>query len=99
MNHGLITWGQTAREAYDRHIELVTKAEKFVFRVPLPVTRASSPGRQGPGHGQRNTEHIAAKLHGSLNKILEFDDSPDVLAFLAREDAERITRIGAATPD
>jgi NAD(P)-dependent dehydrogenase (short-subunit alcohol dehydrogenase family) len=33
------------------------------------------------------------------HRILEFDDSPEVLAFLAREDAERITRIGAATPD
>ncbi|HET7436055.1 MAG TPA: SDR family oxidoreductase, partial [Thermoanaerobaculia bacterium] len=37
---------------------------------------------------------------GALNgRILEFDDSPEVLAFLAREDAERITQIGAATPD
>src|SRR3954470_24136072 len=25
MNHGLITWGDTAREAYDKHIELVTR--------------------------------------------------------------------------
>src|SRR5204862_5313136 len=29
MNHGLITWGATPKEAYDRHIELVTKAEGF----------------------------------------------------------------------
>ena len=30
MNHGLITWGDTAREAYARHIELVTRAEQFI---------------------------------------------------------------------
>src|SRR5438105_9389175 len=30
MNHGLITWGSSAREAYERHIDLVTKAEKFL---------------------------------------------------------------------
>ena len=30
MNHGLITWGDSAREAYDRHVELVSKAEAFV---------------------------------------------------------------------
>src|SRR3954463_9943833 len=27
MNHGLITWGDTAQQAYSRHIALVTKAE------------------------------------------------------------------------
>src|SRR5581483_3282004 len=30
MNHGLITWGDTAKEAYDRHIALVTRAEEFI---------------------------------------------------------------------
>ena len=30
MNHGLITWGETAQEAYERHIALVTKAEEFL---------------------------------------------------------------------
>ncbi len=29
MNHGLITWGASAKEAYDRHIEVVSRAEKF----------------------------------------------------------------------
>jgi rhamnose utilization protein RhaD (predicted bifunctional aldolase and dehydrogenase)/NAD(P)-dependent dehydrogenase (short-subunit alcohol dehydrogenase family) len=29
MKHGLITWGGSARESYDRHIELVGKAEAF----------------------------------------------------------------------
>ncbi|MDQ3282370.1 MAG: SDR family oxidoreductase, partial [Acidobacteriota bacterium] len=42
----------------------------------------------------------ALQIRGALNgRVLEFDDSPDTLAFLAREDAERITQIGAATPD
>src|SRR5712691_1583839 len=30
MNHGLITWGETVREAYERHIELVSRAEEFL---------------------------------------------------------------------
>ena len=29
MNHGLITWGDSVQEAYERHIELVTRAEQF----------------------------------------------------------------------
>ena len=31
MNHGLITWGATPMDAYERHMEIVKKAEKFVW--------------------------------------------------------------------
>ena len=30
VNHGLFTFGETAKESYDRHIEAVTLAEKFI---------------------------------------------------------------------
>jgi len=30
MKHGLITWGETARESYEKTIELVTKAERYL---------------------------------------------------------------------
>ena len=30
MNHGLITWGETCREAYERHITLTTQAEEYL---------------------------------------------------------------------
>ncbi len=30
MQHGLITWGEEAKTAYDTHIELVTKVEEFI---------------------------------------------------------------------
>jgi len=30
VNHGLFTFGETAKESYDRHIEAVTRAENFI---------------------------------------------------------------------
>src|SRR4051812_32191614 len=42
MNHGLITWGETAEEAYARHIELVTRAEGFLKREPAASGRAEA---------------------------------------------------------
>lgn len=30
MKHGLVTWGENARESYESHIKLVTLAEKFL---------------------------------------------------------------------
>jgi NAD(P)-dependent dehydrogenase (short-subunit alcohol dehydrogenase family) len=42
----------------------------------------------------------SAQLRGALGgRILEFDDSAEVLDFLSRQDAHRITQIGPATPD
>ncbi|HEX8254271.1 MAG TPA: SDR family oxidoreductase, partial [Thermoanaerobaculia bacterium] len=42
----------------------------------------------------------ALQIRGALgHRILEFDDSPETLAFLARNDVHEVTQIGAATPD
>jgi rhamnulose-1-phosphate aldolase/alcohol dehydrogenase len=92
MNHGLITWGETVQEAYDRHIELVTRAERHGVRSPRPPLSSVEAGEM--------TTTIAPKIRGALGgRILELDDSPETLAFLARADAARITQLGAATPD
>lgn len=44
MGHGLVTWGETARESYETLIELTTKAEDYVSRHarrPLIVSEAT----------------------------------------------------------
>jgi len=50
-----------------------------------------------------SVHQIAPSIRGALCQnrkyVLEFDDSPEVLEFLARDDAAKITQIGAATPD
>jgi rhamnulose-1-phosphate aldolase/alcohol dehydrogenase len=99
MNHGLITWGGSPKEAYERHVELVSRAEKFLLECggSPPLLHSES------GSKTAALQKIAPALRGALCKdrkfILEFDDSPEVLEFLARQDAKRITQIGPATPD
>jgi len=94
MNHGLITWGDTAREAYEKHIALVTKAEEWL---------ASRSRSSASPASTVDATVLAATIRGALGAkrsvILEFDGSDDVLRFLARDDARRITQIGPATPD
>jgi rhamnulose-1-phosphate aldolase/alcohol dehydrogenase len=94
MNHGLITWGESAREAYERHIALVTKAEEWL----ASRSRPSSPHASAV-----DATALAPAIRGALGAkrsvILEFDGSDDVLRFLGRDDAKRITQIGPATPD
>jgi rhamnulose-1-phosphate aldolase/alcohol dehydrogenase len=95
MNHGLITWGDSSREAYERHIELVTRAEEF-----LAARRTAGPA---PAASTLDAAGLAPSLRGALSGnrsvVLELDDSADVLQFLGRDDLERMTQIGAATPD
>jgi rhamnulose-1-phosphate aldolase/alcohol dehydrogenase len=101
MNHGLITWGASPREAYDRHVELVTRAEEWLARLgsrdAVHEERAPAPPLT------RLPPDAAPRVRGALGRsrpvILELDDSDEVLSFLARDDAERITQIGPATPD
>ena len=92
MNHGLITWGATAKEAYDRHIELVSRAEAFV--PPRPEARGPRP---------QDAATIAPVLRGALSQrrslVLELDDSDAVMQFVARPDLDRVSQQGAATPD
>jgi rhamnulose-1-phosphate aldolase/alcohol dehydrogenase len=91
MNHGLITWGDSAREAYERHIELVTRAEQFGVR------RAQTPLSE---HTKAVAAATALHIRGALGgRILELDDSAETLAVLSQEVAARVTQIGAATPD
>src|SRR5258708_6393731 len=108
MNHGLITWGTTVREAYERHIELVSRAEEFLEAARVKKvtgTQVASPPSAGlPARDSGDDrERIGVRIRGALGRersvILEFDDSDDVLRFLEREDAARITQAGAATPD
>jgi len=45
LKHGIVTWGETAREAYSAMIELVTRAEEFAARratKPLVVVLPAS---------------------------------------------------------
>ncbi len=99
MNHGLITWGKTIQEAYERHIELVSRAEGFLEKQASAIEAVSS-----PTHSHADAyDAIGVRIRGALGHerpvILEFDGGADVLRFLARVDAEQITQVGAATPD
>ncbi|MFL6244567.1 MAG: class II aldolase/adducin family protein, partial [Thermoanaerobaculia bacterium] len=95
MNHGLITWGDSAGEAYERHIELVTQAENRL--APAGVGGQAS-GSQRPKHENSQTPDprpliaVSLQIRAALGgRILELDDSPETLAFLAREDAKQST--------
>ena len=44
QQHGIVTWGSTAEEAYTHMIELVSMAEEYAERNSKPRTTTSVPG-------------------------------------------------------
>jgi rhamnose utilization protein RhaD (predicted bifunctional aldolase and dehydrogenase)/NAD(P)-dependent dehydrogenase (short-subunit alcohol dehydrogenase family) len=90
MNHGLFTFGDTAKEAYDRHIHLVTQAELFIGAEDTP--EQAGPVRADP-------LDIARIRHAIGPMIVSRHADPATMAFARRPDLAEITRRGPATPD
>jgi rhamnose utilization protein RhaD (predicted bifunctional aldolase and dehydrogenase)/NAD(P)-dependent dehydrogenase (short-subunit alcohol dehydrogenase family) len=104
--HGIVTFGATAREAYERMIEMVTLAEAFIASRRKTVLVAASAPRK---HAE--LAEIAPivrgvcsakdnKLEGAWHRlILEFRATDAVLNFVNNGDLARISQLGVVTPD
>jgi rhamnose utilization protein RhaD (predicted bifunctional aldolase and dehydrogenase)/NAD(P)-dependent dehydrogenase (short-subunit alcohol dehydrogenase family) len=98
LQHGLFTFGETAKESYQRHIDAVDAAERFIsakMEARLVVRGNPEPVRY---------EALAPILRGLLSTterryLLNLRRGPAVEAFLARADLESLTQRGTATPD
>ena len=104
-NHGLFTWGDTAKGAYDAHIDLVTRAEDYAGAQPAGK-KVFGALAQRPLEAARRREvatAVAPTLRGMVSKgrraVLRYDDSPDVLDFVGSERGRELSGIGPATPD
>jgi rhamnose utilization protein RhaD (predicted bifunctional aldolase and dehydrogenase)/NAD(P)-dependent dehydrogenase (short-subunit alcohol dehydrogenase family) len=98
LKHGLFTFGETARESYERHIAAVDAAERFASKK-LEGARASRRPRMQIPYGT-----FAPLIRGRLGAgkrhyVLTLRRSPAIDAFLARTDLASVTQRGPATPD
>jgi len=99
LNHGIFSFGETARESYERMIELVTLAEKY-----LDSKRAWSvpPNRFTAGTVDANAQAgLRRKLSDTAGTplILKTVISERTLGFARHPELARISQQGPATPD
>ncbi len=99
LSHGIFSFGETAREAYERMIELVTRAEKY-----LDSKRAWSvaPKDFGSGTVDANAQTaLRRKLSDIAGSplILKTVTNERTLAFAQHPRAVTISQQGPATPD
>jgi rhamnose utilization protein RhaD (predicted bifunctional aldolase and dehydrogenase)/NAD(P)-dependent dehydrogenase (short-subunit alcohol dehydrogenase family) len=103
--HGIVTWGEDAREAYERMIEMVSLAENFIARNRKSVAIAYASGNLA------GEAHVAPIVRGACSEknaaiegawrrlILEFRGGESVLKFLRARDMNRLAQAGVITPD
>ena len=74
MQHGLITWGETAQESYDRTIDLVSKAERYIAKHAhnLGVPNAATP----PQLAEKRYIQVAPVIRGILAQPTGDQDRP-----------------------
>jgi rhamnose utilization protein RhaD (predicted bifunctional aldolase and dehydrogenase)/NAD(P)-dependent dehydrogenase (short-subunit alcohol dehydrogenase family) len=95
LNHGIFTFGATARESYDRMIELVTRAQRYFKQHPLwdlPTTRPVTPIDLAAL--RQNVSQVAG-----FPVILSFDDGLLAQSFTSQRNLWRVAGQGPATPD
>ena len=107
LNHGIFTFGATARDAYDRMIAFVDMAEKVIDACP-PV---SFPISDDLPECAAHVSDVAPVLRGLLASesdadsgdpgtwLLDHRTGPEILDYVNGEDLERCSQQGTVTPD
>jgi rhamnose utilization protein RhaD (predicted bifunctional aldolase and dehydrogenase)/NAD(P)-dependent dehydrogenase (short-subunit alcohol dehydrogenase family) len=99
MNHGIFTWAPTARESYERMIDMVSLAEAYIHHHVRSRIRTSEPAtsmyscQEVAGLRREISEVAGAPM------ILQVDDGPNAVAFANHADVAVISQQGPATPD
>ncbi|MFY9270357.1 MAG: bifunctional rhamnulose-1-phosphate aldolase/short-chain dehydrogenase [Candidatus Manganitrophaceae bacterium] len=103
--HGLITWGDTARAAYELTISMVTAAERYAAKQGRGKLILGGLKVPALSHAERHAvaAEVAPTLRGEVSRekrmVLQYEDAPSVLKFAGSEEAKRLTQIGPFTPD
>jgi rhamnose utilization protein RhaD (predicted bifunctional aldolase and dehydrogenase) len=98
MNHGIFSFGATARESYDRMIDLVDRAECYLQKQGVwTLATPQDTAKPSSVHLARLRADIAEVA--GFPVILQCHESDRGLAFAQRPDVGEISQQGPATPD
>jgi rhamnose utilization protein RhaD (predicted bifunctional aldolase and dehydrogenase)/NAD(P)-dependent dehydrogenase (short-subunit alcohol dehydrogenase family) len=99
LHHGLFTFGETARESYERTIELVDAAERYLAarRAWATPDRHMMTPQPEPTRLAELRLEVSRVMGGPAIAVTHRD--ADVVSFLTRDDLASVATRGPATPD
>ncbi len=98
MNHGLFTFGPDTRTAYRRHIELITRAERWLAEE-APMSSGGGPPL--PKVDRTVLADVRRRISQAAGRamVVRRHTGGEVSRFAARPDLEHLARRGPLTPD
>jgi rhamnulose-1-phosphate aldolase/alcohol dehydrogenase len=105
--HGLVTWGETGEESYERTIEFVSRAARAIDEAAAGRFGLGGQHTAALGEGAEVRLLLSdslpalrgALLADSDGVILEVDRSPEAIAFASARRTAEVSQIGAPCPD
>ena len=104
VNHGLFTFGNSAKESYDRHIHAVTLLEEYIGKKMVKsLTPLAGPALKAGEETLMNA--LAPVLRGLYKEqsgkdwVLHHRADAQAKAFASSKECETWSQVGTATPD
>ncbi|MDH5191182.1 MAG: bifunctional aldolase/short-chain dehydrogenase [Gammaproteobacteria bacterium] len=100
MNHGIFSFGETAKESYERMIDLVSRAEDWLDKNKAWQLTTTSPQVRETGYAIRlaTLRQVISETAG-FPMLVHSRADDRTLSFCRRDDVARISQQGPATPD
>lgn len=96
--HGVVTFGDTARESYDNLQRLVNLADDYLRRHGAPAPTATSEPHAEPDHAEPEALQAAVSTVAGFPLAMRIVRTPATLAFARRPDLAVISQQGPPTP-
>lgn len=103
--HGLVVWGETAQESYDKTLAVINEAELYISaKIDESVAFG---GQKYEALSEEESEKLLAnvlpRIRGAVSDekqlLLTIDREPDVQQFVNSHNASVLSQVGAACPD
>lgn len=98
MNHGLFTFGETSQQAYDRHVELIDRARKYLLQIPRLESNVYI---DPPKTSTLELAELRRKISeiGGRPLIVSRHVDQETLRFVNRHNVKDLATRGPLTPD
>jgi rhamnose utilization protein RhaD (predicted bifunctional aldolase and dehydrogenase) len=103
--HGLVTWGDTSHEAYEKTIVIIREAEEFINSRQHEEEAFGGQAYNSLSEEERQNvlasvmPVIRGEVSDEKKMLLTYDDAEDVLQFVNSKNAATLSQVGAACPD
>jgi rhamnose utilization protein RhaD (predicted bifunctional aldolase and dehydrogenase)/NAD(P)-dependent dehydrogenase (short-subunit alcohol dehydrogenase family) len=99
LKHGVFSFGKTAKESYERMINLVNRAETFIDDVKTKTKSQAHRSKSKLGTSSSLSSIYAELSRRGFQSVLHLEDDDQTLEFVNRSDVSEISQRGPVTPD